>query len=120
MEAMYERAPRAEPFLYYVRLYASRGFVFARPDLFVMGRAVPRRALPARILDDRNRFDGETCDCWYLRDAAGEMSRMWSVLPWELPWFCWTRMGDPLSALVFVEAIRLKRLCPPDPSRNKR
>lgn len=119
IEAEYERRPRQEPFLYYVRLYHARGFVFSRPDFFVMGRPVPRTADPARILEDREAFHGEKCDCWYLMAAAGNMARMWQVAPWELPWFCWTRLSDPLSSLVFVEAERLKRLCPPDLSNLK-
>lgn len=114
LEAEYERHPRQELFLYYVRLYMARGFVFSRPDFFVAGRPVPRGADPQRIFNDHEAFHGEQCDCWYLFAASGNMARMWSVTPWELPWFCWTRLSDPLSSLVFVEAERLKRLCPPD------
>lgn len=114
LEARYAKRPRVEPFLYYVRWYMCHGFVFSRPDFFVAGRAVPRGAAPERILDDRELFRGEIRDAWYVFGAAGNTALMWRVVPWELPWFCWTRLADPLSELVFIETNRLKRLCPPD------
>lgn len=119
IESEYRRRPRAEPFLYYVRLYHAWGFVFSRPDFFVMGRPVPRHAPAEAILDDHERFTGIQCDCWYLMAAAGNTARMWQVVPWELPHFCWTRLTDPISELRFVETERLQRLCPPDLSAVK-
>lgn len=119
LEIEYEKHPRAEPFLYYVRLYACHGFVFSRPDFFCMGRPVPSSAEPARILDDREQFHGEERDAWYVMAAAGNTARMWSVVPFALPWFCWTRLSDPISELRFVATDRLQRLCPPDLSAAK-
>lgn len=119
LEAQYERLPRLEPFLYYVRLYHCNGFVFSRPDFFVAGRPVPREAAPERILDDRETFAGEKCDCWYIFGAAGDMRRMWQVLPWELSWFCFTRLADPLSELRFISRERLRLRCPPDLSATE-
>lgn len=119
IEAAYAKRPRVEPFLYYVRLYAARGFVFSRPDFFVMGRPVPRSAWASRILDDNDNFEGEICDCWYLMAASGKTERMWQVVPFPLPFFCWTRLHDPQMELTFVDTDRLKRLCPPDLTRDK-
>ena len=112
IEAEYDRRPRAEPFLYYLRLYAAKGFVFSRPDFFVMGRPVERAAGRDAIFDDHREFSNP--DCWYVFAAAGNTARMWQVVPWQLPWFAWTRLSDPLSELQIVSTDRLKRLCPPD------
>lgn len=114
LEAEYRKHPSPEPFVYYVRLYAAHGFVFARPDFFAMGRSVPRNAPAGMILDDEERFHGVECDCWYIRDAAGNMARIWQIVPWPLPWVCWRRINDPLAELTFVKIETLKRLCPPD------
>ena len=119
IKRQYEIHPKPEPFLYWVDWYHDHGFVFSRPDFFVMGRPVPRNAPPGMILDDRELFHGLICDAWYLMAAAGNTARMWNVVPWELPWFCWTRIHDPLSELQFCAAERLKRLCPPDLSAAK-
>lgn len=114
LKAKYALHPKPEPFLYWVDWYHEHGFVFSRPDFFCMGRPVLRHAPEEMIIDDRELFRGITCDCWYVMAAAGNMARMWSVQPWELPWFCWTRVWDPTGALTFTEAARLKERCPPD------
>lgn len=98
----------------YLQWFHRNGFVFSTPDFFVMGRAVPRTANPKEILDQTNLFLNEKRDCWYIFAAAGNTQRMWRVVPWELPWFCWTRIADSHSELTFVESDRLRRLCPPD------
>lgn len=114
IEAAYAANPREETFDNYVRHFHRHGFVFSRPDFFVMGRPVARHAPEDMILDPRERFEGIAKDCWHLFAAAGNMARMWQVVPWELPFFCWSRLSDPLSGLRFVSTETLKRLCPPD------
>ena len=114
IEEQYRLHPRELPLEAYVMWYMRNGFVFNRPDFFVMGRAVPRHAPVEQILNQLELFHGQPRDCWYLFAASGNTARMWQVVPWELPWFCWTRITDPLSELQFVATERLKRLCPAD------
>lgn len=116
LEAVYARHPKEEPLAKYVEWHLRHGFVFARPDFFAMGRPVSRKAPPAEILNPARLFSTAEIDCWYLHAAAGNMSKMWTILPFPLGWFCFTRAADPLSELVFVESERLRRLCPPDVS----
>lgn len=114
IEDRYRAHPQQEPFVNYVVHHHRHGFVFSRPDLFVMGRAVVRHAPTEAIRDCRVLFQRESADCWHIFAAAGDMRRMWQVAPWPLPWFCWSRLHDPLSELQFYESSRLHRLCPPD------
>lgn len=114
LEAQYAAHPREEPFANYVMHYHRIGFVFSRPDFVVFGRPVIRSAPHDQIKDPRFIFKSEDCDCWYLHAASGNMARMWAVVPFRLPWFCWTRINDPLGELTFCQTETLKRLCPPD------
>ena len=114
IEAQYAAHPREEPFVNYLLHYHRHGFVFSRPDFFAMGRPVIRAALPHLILDPKVQFKSEECDCWYVMAAAGNMARMWRIMPWPLEWFSWTRLHDPLAELTFVRTETLIRLCPPD------
>jgi hypothetical protein len=110
----YARNPQADSFENYVLWLARSGFVFARPDFFAMGRPVVRAAARDLILDVAHLFPSASCDAWFIHAAAGNMSRMWSIMPWELGWIGFTRINDPLSELQFFPTERLKRLCPPD------
>lgn len=112
--AHYERHPCEEPFERYLLHYHRAGFVFSRPDFFAMGRPIVKGAPRELILNHGHEFHPPACDCWFVMAAAGDMGRMWSILPWELEWFCWSRIHDPLSELQFFRAETLKRLCPPD------
>lgn len=114
IEARYLEHPQEEPFVNYVAHYARHGFVFARPDFFAMGRPVVRSASPEKIKDPMNLFPSEDCDCWFIHAAAGNMSRMWQIVPWPLGWFAWTRLHDPLAELTIFPTETIKRLCPPD------
>lgn len=112
--AEYARHPKEEPFENYVRFHLRHGFVFSRPDFFCMGRPVVRSAPASAIRDPGALFPSELCDAWYIFAAAGNTARIWQIVPWPLPFIGWARLADPLAELTFVEAERLKRLCPPD------
>lgn len=114
IEAAYAANPKEEPFVNYVVWHHRHGFVFSRPDCFVMGRAVVRSAPAEKIRDLSNLFPSSDCDAWYIHAAAGNLSRMWSLMPWPLGWIGFTRLSDPSSELRFFPAETLKRLCPPE------
>ena len=102
--------PRDKPLAWYEDQHKSRGFVFATPDFYVMGRPVRKYAPLEQILDVTHRFDPATCDCWYVFLLTGDVRKAWSILPYELPWMCWVRDNDPHDDLRFYETARLMRL----------
>ena len=73
-----------------VRWYCLNGFVHSTPSFFVMGRPVPKLAPPDEILSP-TIFRPNCCDAWYCHAVAGDMSKAWTMLPWELPWMCFDR-----------------------------
>lgn len=94
----------------YERIHKQRGFVFATPTFYVMGRPVRKFAPLEQILDVEHVFDASTCDTWFIFQLSGDMRAAWQILPWELPWMCWTRDNDPQQELMFFETRRLMRL----------
>jgi len=114
LEKAYAEHPQEEPLRNYVDWHMRHGFVFSRPDFVAIGRPVMKSAPPESIRNPMHLFPSEECNCWFIFAAAGNMSRMWDIVPFPLGWFGWTRLHDPLSEIVFVEAERLRRLCPPD------
>lgn len=113
LEAEYLKHPKEKPFEDYVRWHLRHGFVFSRPDFFAMGMPVYKDAPRENILDPDFKMEGKEQDCWFIHAAAGNTARIWQIVPFPLPWFCWMRLHDPLASLTFVESDRLKRLCPP-------
>jgi hypothetical protein len=65
----------------------QQGFVFSTPTFFIMG-------------SDR---DG----AWFIEGMAGDMSRAWSILPYELPRMTFERFDNNLRS---VPLSSLKRL----------
>ena len=108
MEAAYAANPEPHPFSHYVDWHHRHGFVFSTPEFFVQGFAVNKDKLGAGVypLDcyDRNG------DCWYVADMAGDMSKAWSILPWELPFIGWHRDTPSGKDLHLVPLRRIRRL----------
>jgi hypothetical protein len=98
------------PFWFYEKQNQRHGFVFERPDFFVMGRPVIRTATEAQIVDNTYDFDWRECDCWYVDAIAGDMAKAFTVLPWPLPWFCFGRWARDNLGLRFFRAEDVKRL----------
>ena len=116
-ERMYAKARELDPSLDWgavVGWHLQHGFVFARPDLFVMGRPVMRFAPVELILRLDYPFRLYDCDCWYIHSMAGNMAAAWNIMPWELPWIAYERMRDGTRHLTFRRTEDLRRLCPPD------
>jgi hypothetical protein len=102
---VYERTPCAYSFAVDLEFHLLHGFVFSRPDYFVMGRPVVAAATQALIVD-HYRFPSGSCDCWHIWLAAGNLARMWGVLPWEMPRVSFQR-GDELR---FAALAAMRRL----------
>lgn len=108
--ADWQARPRDQSLRFYEELHMSMGFLFSTPDFFVMGRPVRKYAPIEHILDVQCRFERATCDTWFIFQMAGDMTKAWSIMPWELPWMCWVRDNDPTGELRFYETRRLMRL----------
>jgi hypothetical protein len=63
------------------------GFVFSTPDYFIMGR--------------------EMNGSWFIEAMAGDTSKAWSILPYELPYVMFQRFDNDLRS---VPLSVLKRL----------
>lgn len=87
---VYRSEPCARTFEQDLAWHLDNGFVFARPDFFVMGRPVNRHASPSLIVG-QYRFPSATADCWHVYLMAGNVARAWGMLPWELPWVSFER-----------------------------
>jgi hypothetical protein len=66
------------------------GFVFSTPDVFLMGRPVPRSA---DVSDVWEYWPAAECDAWFVWLAVGRVGRLFSLMPWPLPWLGWVRQG---------------------------
>lgn len=104
--AVYERETCARTFREDLEAHLLHGFVFSRPDFFVMGRPVIRTADPALIVNPWHHFPSSECDCWHVFLFAGNMLPAWRIMPWDLPWFSWERKNE----LRFVRVESMRRL----------
>jgi hypothetical protein len=103
--AVYDRFPTAFTFKRDLEFYLLNGFVFSRPDFFIMGRPVVSTAT-AEEISGHHRFSSAACDCWHMYLAAGNLSRMWAMLPWELPLVSFQRGNE----LRFAKLSSMRRL----------
>lgn len=109
-KAVYDREPCARSFAQDLELHMRGGFVFSRPDFFVMGRPVISTMQHAFIVNPAYRFHSAECDCWHVYLFAGNIARAWGVLPWPLPLFSWERKNE----LRFYPESAIHRLSPND------
>jgi hypothetical protein len=109
MAAKYEANPQERSFEFYCDWHFKHGFVFSTPEFFIMGRQINKawaeewNAIP---------FDEITItpDTWYLHAFSGDMSKAWSILPWELPWIAFERVREGKRELTIVPFEQIKRL----------
>lgn len=110
MEALYLTHPEAQPFQWYVDWHHRHGFVFSRPDYFIMGRHVARSAPEELICEPTHLFPAADCDCWYIFAMSGDMMKAWDIMPWPLAWFAWEREQGNRRDLRFYPLDRVRRL----------
>lgn len=87
---VYESEPCARSFEEDLDWHLENGFVFSRPDFFVMGRPVLSSA-SRELIVGQCRFPSVLCDCWHVYLMAGNIAPAWAMLPWELPWMSFER-----------------------------
>jgi hypothetical protein len=85
-----------------LRWHLLNGYVFSRPDFFIMGRHVNSKAEPGLIVNPSYLFHPEDCDAWMIYLMAGDCKAAFGILPFELPLVCFERGNDlrfyPLSS----------------------
>ena len=84
-----EYARHGEDFSGAVARNLADGFLFSTPSFFIMGRPHERP------------------NTWFIEGMAGDMSRAWSILPYELPFVSFQRFDNSLR---FIPIERLRRL----------
>jgi hypothetical protein len=110
MAAKYADHPQEMVFGYYIDWHFKHGFVFSTPDFFIMGRAAPKGVIEADGVKLTWFPEWWNCDTWYIHAMSGDMSKAWSILPWELPWIAFERVRCGKRELTFIETGRLRRL----------
>lgn len=88
---VYQREPCARSFRDDLEIHLLHGFVFSRPDFFVMGRPVIRSAPRELIVNPLHRFPSSECDTWHVYLMAGNLAPAYSIMPWPLPWLSFER-----------------------------
>ena len=89
--AIYDREPCRRTFNEDLELHLMNGLVFSTSEFFLMGRAVPRGASPADIVDPAVVFAPSLCDCWQVHVLAGDGKAAWSILPYPMQWMGFER-----------------------------
>ena len=94
-----------------LELHYKHGYVFSTPEFFVMGRAVCSDGhvpcIQDATLNDWRYADGRprTPDAWWLHGAAGNMERVWSCLPYTLPFIGFERF-DAECRFYAIDTVR--------------
>lgn len=89
---VYGREPCARSFEEDLEAHLVGGYVVSRPDIFVMGRPVPRSAGREAILDPWRTWPAGECDCWHVWLAAGDLRALaWEAAPFPLPYLSYER-----------------------------
>lgn len=93
-KAVYEREPCRREFFEDVCLHLMHGFVFSTPEFFIMGRPVLSSAPAEMVVTPSVQWPRESCDCWHIYLFAGDMTKAWTILPWQLPKISFERKNE--------------------------
>jgi hypothetical protein len=86
--------------------HLMHGFVFSRPDIFLMGRPVISTASREDIVNPWYKFKSADCDCWHVYLCAGNAAKALDFVPFKLPLVSFER-GNKLRFLRFTSITRL-------------
>ncbi len=89
----------------YARVHIDRGFFFSTPEYCVMGRPVCRQWTKEEVFDPTSVAPRAIADAWFCHAMAGDISHVWSILPWPLGWIGFQRFDNVLR-WVPTEVIR--------------
>lgn len=83
-------AARGGDFKEELEAHLLHGFVFSTPDLFLMGRTVPRGV---DVSDLWQTWPKAECDAWFVWVGVGDAHALLALMPFPLPWIGWQRQG---------------------------
>lgn len=106
----YELSPHSRPWGWWVEWHMLNGFGFWTPDYFIMGRPIDKN-LP---FHDLSLAPKETANAWYVFAMAGDLSKVWEILPYPLGYVAFERVRGGNRELTIVATERLRKLCSPD------
>ena len=99
---VYQSEPCAHSFHSDLIWYHENGFVFSTPNYFIMARPVDTEAHENDIVG-RRIFKLSECDGWLIHCMAGDISRVWEIMPFYLPLLAFQRKNElrvmPFSAM---------------------
>lgn len=110
----YQLHPQEDSFECYLNWHLKNGFVFSTPEFFVMGRAIHY----TKGKDELNQFEidffkvppREFQNCWYVHAMAGDIEKVWSILPYPLGYVAFERTRDNKRELTVLQTERIRRL----------
>lgn len=91
---VFTQEPCARSFELDVELHLMFGFVFATPDFFIMGRPVDSAGRHEDIVNPSFEFPKDKCDCWMVYLMAGDVTKVWNIMPYPLPKVCFERRNE--------------------------
>jgi hypothetical protein len=82
------------------------GYVFSTPTLFAMGRPVPRGV---DVYGPWMQWPIAACDAFFVWVAVGQLAELLSVIPFDLPWISWVRLGRSWEDIHWMQLEDLKK-----------
>lgn len=96
MEAWFEAHPsNVTKFPDMLAWYLRHGYVFNTHEFFVMGRPIAlqqTREQTDAVIDALTIWEPGAANCWYFSALAGNLTRVWHLLPFDLKWMAYHRM----------------------------
>lgn len=109
MEDWYRTHPAPRPFAQYVEMHLQAGVVISTSEFILLARAVNSRTNPWRITESMQTWPLAEQDCWYVFAFCGDLAKVWTAVPYELPLVAFNRHHQ--KDLRFARISRLRSLC---------
>lgn len=91
-------------------LSVDNGWVLSSPDIFCLartvflgvkdGKPIPDKDDPSRIFGEHTiihpmyEFQPEHINCWHIHVLAGDMEKLFTWMPFRLPYVSWEKRGQ--------------------------
>jgi hypothetical protein len=108
MAKLYSEHPQPWSFERYVDWYMKHAFLFSTREFFIMGRPILKGQQLGHHFQDWTI--PENPDCWYIHGMAGDVAKVWSIMPFHLPWIAFHRLRGGKLELQLMPFDRLRRL----------
>lgn len=99
--------------MWYLDWHLNHGCVFSTTEFFVMARPIVRQPSAPEtqsVIDGFNTWPDGVADCWYVHAYAGDLSKVWAIVPYPLKWVAFERIQCDRRVLRFHRFEDLHRL----------